>query len=177
MSDVVVVYESMFGDAKNVALAIGAGLAAAGSVDCIEVGVAPTSFPVDLRLLVVGSPNHGFSLPRESSREQAREKSDQPLVSAGIGVREWLKQLERPHSGASAVTFDTRMSHPKTLTKLDHASHSSAHALKGLGYALLTKSEHFLVTDVTGPLADGELERARSWGAQLAELLGDTSAR
>ena len=171
MTDVLVVYESMFGDAQQVALAIAAGLSEVGSVDCVEVGGAPTSMPAGLRLLVVGSPNHAFGLPRESTREEAGEKTDRPLVSPGIGVREWLDQLATAPGPIPAVTFDTRMSHPKALTKLDHASRTSAHRLRDLGFTPLADSQHFFVLDVKGPLAEGELDRATAWGRQLADLL------
>ena len=36
------------------------------------------------------------------------------------------------------------------------------------GYELLTKPESFLVEDAEGPLAAGELDRARDWGSELA---------
>jgi hypothetical protein len=40
--------------------------------------------------------------------------------------------------------------------------------LHGCGYELLVKAESFLVEDSEGPLAPGELDRARAWGAKLA---------
>ena len=43
--------------------------------------------------------------------------------------------------------------------------------LRQAGYARLTKAERFIVGGAYGPLRDGELARARVWGATLAALL------
>jgi hypothetical protein len=40
--------------------------------------------------------------------------------------------------------------------------------MKRLGYRIAAKSERFIVAGGYGPLRDGELERARAWGAALA---------
>ena len=104
-----VIYESMFGDNQQVARAIAAGLAQAGvQTEAIEVGNAPSTITPDVDLLVVGSPNHGWSLPRPSTRQDAATKSDTPLVSQGIGVREWLGGAAL-HAGAT----HGRLRHPR----------------------------------------------------------------
>lgn len=166
---VLVVYESMFGDAREIAEAITAGVAESRQVQCLDVAEAPDEIPRDCTLLVVGSPNHAFGLPRPESRADAAKQADGPLVSQGRGVREWL-DVVHPAADTRAVTFDTRMNHPKMLTKMDHASRTSAKRLKKAGFGLAADSQHFTVTDVQGPLADGEVERARQWGRTLAEL-------
>jgi hypothetical protein len=43
--------------------------------------------------------------------------------------------------------------------------------LKRAGYSPVAKSERFIVEGTYGPLRDGELERARRWGAELAQSL------
>ena len=52
------------------------------------------------------------------------------------------------------------------------AARGIAKRLRRRGYELITDPESFLVEDSEGPLADGELERAKAWGASLAEKLG-----
>ena len=71
----------------------------------------------------------------------------------------------------SAAAFDTRMDHPKLVTKLDHASKTEEKLLKSHGATLAAPAEHFHVVDAKGPLADGEEERARLWGRALGELV------
>ena len=165
------IYESMFGDNQQVARAIAAGLTGGGvSAEAIEVGVAPTTVGPDVDLLVVGAPNHAWSLPRPNTRQDAATKADGPLVSQGIGVREWLARAALP-AGLRTVSYDTRGSHPRAVVAMDHASTSIEKGLAKLGGRRLVPAEHFRVADMKGPLEPGELERAHAWGVTLAELL------
>jgi hypothetical protein len=167
----VVVYESMFGDNQQVARAIVAGLVEGGvSAEAVEVGQAPPSVSGDVDLLVVGSPNHAWSMPRPSTRQDAAAKADGPLVSPGIGVREWLGDAVLP-SGIRTAAYDTRGSHPKAVVAFDHASASIEKGLARLGGTRLAPAEHFLVADMKGPLEPGELDRAQAWGRSLAAQL------
>jgi hypothetical protein len=167
-----VIYESMFGDNQQVARAVAAGLAGAGvAAEAVEVGTAPTSVEPDVDLVVVGSPNHAWSMPRASSRADAAAKADGPLVSQGIGVREWLEVAALP-AGLRTAAYDTRGSHPKVVVRFDHASTSIERGLAALGGQRLAPAEHFLVADMKGPLEPGEVERAAAWGATLGGLLG-----
>lgn len=167
----IVVYESMFGDNRQVAQAIAAGLVErAVTAEAVEVGAAPSAVPVDVDLLVVGAPNHAWSLPRPATREDAAGKTDEPLVSQGIGVREWLEAASLP-AGLLTAAYDTRGSHPKAVVKFDHASTTIEKALARLGGTRLAPAEHFLVADVKGPLEPGELDRAQAWGRTLAGLM------
>jgi len=167
-----VIYESMFGDNAQVAGAIAEGLDAGGvAAQTVEVGVAPTSI-ADVDLLVVGAPNHAWSLPRASTRADAATKTDVPVISDTIGVREWLDAATLP-AGLSTAAYDTRGSRPKAVVALDHASSSIEKGLKRLGGRRLAGAENFRVVDMKGPLEDGEVERAREWGLSLAgKLLG-----
>jgi hypothetical protein len=165
----VVIYESMFGDNQQVARAIAAGLQEAGvTAEAVEVGVAPTGIGTDIDLLVVGSPNHAWSMPRESTRQSALEQADGPLVSQGIGIREWLGEATLP-TGIMTVAYDTRGSHPKAVVAMDHASTSIEKALTRRGGTRLVKAEHFRVADMKGPLEPGEEERAHAWGDSMGQ--------
>jgi hypothetical protein len=57
------------------------------------------------------------------------------------------------------------------VTKLNHASRTEEKLLKGQGATVVAPAEHFLVTDVEGPLVEGEEERARQWGHSLGEIV------
>jgi hypothetical protein len=167
----VVVYESMFGDNRQVAQAIAAGLGERGvTAETVEVGAAPTVVPAGVDLLVVGAPNHAWSLPRPATRQDAAAKTEDPLVSQGIGVREWLGAAALP-AGLRTAAYDTRGSHPTAVVRFDHASTTIEKALARLGGTRTAPAEHFLVMDVKGPLEPGELERAQAWGRTLAGTL------
>ena len=166
-----VIYESMFGDNQQVAGAIAAGLAEIGvTAEAVEVGVAPATVPPDVDLLVVGSPNHTWSMTRPSTREDAAKQADGALVSQGIGVREWLEAASLP-VGLRTAAYDTRGSHPKAVVRFDHASRSIEKGLARLGGTALAPAEHFLVADMKGPLEPGELERAQQWGRTLGRTV------
>jgi hypothetical protein len=163
----VVIYESMFGDNQQVARAIAAGLVEVGvEAEAIEVSIAPTTIAADIDLLVVGAPNHAWGLPRQATREDAAMKTNEPLVSEGVGVREWLDGAVLA-SGVAISAYDTRSSHPKAVVMFDHASTSIEKGLMKLGGVSAAPAEHFYVVDKTGPLEPGEEDRARVWGLML----------
>lgn len=166
MARALVVYESIFGDARKIAEAVAEGLKGSHDVDVIAASEAPKE--VDVDLLVVGGPNHGFSMPRESTREGAVKQYGAVVEDTKHGLHEWLDTVQLAQ-GTRAAAFDTRSDHPKLLIKMDHASKTEEKLLKGLGATLVADAEHFYVTDAKGPLVDGEEERASRWGRSLAE--------
>lgn len=164
-----VVYESSFGNTGMVAEAVWHGLA-----DHVEdavlrrVDVAPTRLDPSVQLLVVGGPTQAFGMSRPSTREDAQAKSGLPAVGPTTGVREWLHQLEPPNRPVYSATFDTRIHSP-------HVPGSAAvgawRLLSRGGFELTAEVESFWVTGLKGPLREGELERAYTWGVGLSALL------
>src|SRR3954468_6370048 len=117
MAAAVVVYESLFGDAENIAHAIADGLSEHLDVEVLAAKDAPLSFGPELQLLVVGGPNHAMSMPRPATREDAVEKSGALGDDTETGLHEWLDRA-RPLHGVSAAAFDTRMDRPRMVTAL-----------------------------------------------------------
>lgn len=163
MARTLVVYESMFGNTREVAAAVAEGAGLAGPVELVEVGAAPAALPDDVELLVVGAPTHAFGMSRPSTRKSAAEQTDKPLVSTGIGVREWLEGLG-PCPGVRACAFDTRVRVPGMPGS---AAKAVTRRLRGLGFALQGNPMTFWVAASPGPLREGELSRARAWGADI----------
>ncbi len=160
----VVLYESMFGNTRDVATAISQGLGVEVDVEVVEVSQAPSSVDSNVDLLVVGGPTHAFGMSRDSTRTSATEKTDEELVSLGAGLREWLAAAWMPPSTAVAA-FDTRVAKPRVPGSAAAAAHRR---LRRLGARPVAPAESFYVEDMTGPLIVGELDRARRWGEQLA---------
>ncbi|TKJ28854.1 flavodoxin [Blastococcus sp. CCUG 61487] len=175
MARALVVYESLFGDARAIAHAIAEGLSPRLQVDVVAAAEAPAEIGPDVDLLVVGGPNHAFSMPRPSTRRGAVEQYGARIDDPDRGLHEWLESVRPAGSAPRAAAFDTRSDHPKLVVKLDHAARTEEKLLRGLGLSLLAPAEHFFVTDAQGPLADGEEERARQWGARLADLVVEGS--
>jgi Flavodoxin len=162
-----VVYESMFGNTQAIAQAVADGLAENIGVEVEEVGSAATDVASDVDLLVVGGPTHAFGLSRERTRESAVMQAAGGVVSAGEGLREWLGAVTGGTRAIAAAAFDTRIDKPRMPGS---AAHGAEKRLRRLGFRVLVPAASFYVTDTSGPLVEGELERARRWG----ELLGST---
>lgn len=161
-----VVHESMFGNTSQVAEAIGHGLELSMEVDVVAVA-AQVSIGPDVGLLVVGGPTHAFSMTRASTRAEAVSKGAQP-PSADVGIREWLDDLVTGAGPVLVATFDTRMEKVRHLP--GSAARRAARVLHRLGHDAVAPAESFYVLGTDGPLLDGELERARTWGEHLATL-------
>ncbi|MEV5408794.1 flavodoxin domain-containing protein [Thermopolyspora sp. NPDC052614] len=161
-----VLYESMFGNTQQVARSIADGLAAVMRVETMEIGAAPSTVPEDVDLLVVGGPTHAFSMTRPSTRESAAQQAREPLVSRGVGLREWLDNARFASSHLAAAAFDTRVRRAP-----GSAARAARRRLRRHGVRVSAPAESFFVTGTLGPLADGELDRARRWGEHLAALL------
>ncbi len=157
-----VVFESMFGNTEAIAEAIAGGMSETIETECVKVGGAPVS-PEGVDLLVVGGPTHQFGLSRPDSRKGAASEREEPLVSQGVGIREWLKALPKV-TGDAAATFDTSIRKPNLPGS---AARGAQKRLKRLGYRIVVPAEIFHVEGTTGPITDGELERAREWGTDI----------
>jgi hypothetical protein len=158
---------------EEVAQAIARGLSQHLDVGLVEVSTAPPVITEPLDLIVVGGPTHAFSMSRPSTREDAFRQGA-GHGSKAVGVREWLgHQRKGPHSELVAM-FDTRVGRVRHLP--GSAARGAAKLAHKLGYATAAKPESFYVGDVTGPLLEGELDRAQAWGERLG-LVGARSGR
>jgi hypothetical protein len=167
-----VVYESVFGDARTIAQAIADGLSTAVPTDVVAAADAPAEIGPEVGVLVVGGPNHAFGMPRPSTREGAVKQYGADIPDTGTGLHEWLQAVRVPGGRLLSAAFDTRTGGHPMLTKLDHAARTEEKLLGTLGTQVIAPAEHFFVADAKGPLVEGEEDRARRWGTTLAELVG-----
>jgi hypothetical protein len=175
MTRAMVVYESLFGDARTIAHAIADGLSPAVPVVVLPATDAPAEIGSDIGLLVVGGPNHALGMPRPSTREGAVKQFGVDIPDTGAGLHEWLEAVRMADREILAVAFDTRGSGHPMLTRMDHAARTEEKLLGKLGARVVAPAEHFYVADTKGPLVDGEEDRARRWGRTLAELVASPS--
>ena len=156
----IVVFDSLHGNTERIAHAIGEALGPLGEVRVLRTTEVPPGTTADA--WVIGGPTqrHGMS---------------PPLASLVVGLRgESLRDVP-------VAVFDTRYHYPRLMS--GSAAYSAAGHLRGTGCRLVTEPESFFVQEGPRPagggkpapetehLEDGELERARAWGAQLATLL------
>ncbi|KAA1424595.1 flavodoxin family protein [Mumia zhuanghuii] len=165
MARVQVVYESIWGNTAAVARAIGEGIATRLGDDAVTVQEASPQTPLDpaAELLVVGGPTHAFGMSKAATRESARDRGASRIPESGI--REWIEALPFPGTAVGVATFDTRTVSPRLPGS---AAKKALKRLVSQGFEPAAKAETFGVHGYEGPLADGELERARAWGADLA---------
>jgi hypothetical protein len=167
-----VVYESVYGNTREVAEAIAEGLGGASVAPVAKADQAP-----DADLLVVGGPTHMHGLASSRTRQVAvaAAHEDGSHVEPGAGeepgLRTWLRDLPVAR-GARSAAFDTRLDKAPWITGV--ASRGIARRLRQRGFEVVG-SESFLVRDSEGPLEDGEVDRARAWGSELAGSLAATS--
>lgn len=165
---VLVVYESMFGNTQAIAEAIADGLGTGTEVELVEVGAAPARLDSSVDLLVVGGPTHVFGMTRPTTRADASAEGP-VMMSPDLGIREWLGLLADRQGLVTAATFDTRMTKGRRLP--GSAARGAARLLHRRGFPLLAPPESFYVQGPMGALLDGETDRARSWGEDLQTAL------
>ena len=166
-----VVYESWFGNTRQVAEEIALALSEEGDTELVTVDVpVPSLHHVDL--IVLGAPTHVHGLSGRRSREAARDQRGEG-GEVGIGARDWIERL--PLCGGPPVAvFDTRAHKPEVL--VGSAAHGMAKRLRKRGYHLAVDPESFFVRGTPGQLEEGELERAAEWGKALVSEVMSTAA-
>jgi hypothetical protein len=164
-----VVYESMFGGTHRLAEAIAEGMQDRIDVSLVSAGNAASRMVTDL--LIVGAPTHAGGLSSPDTRAEAEAWSEDPerhlaldCGARGIGVREWLDNLESPIPSYAA--FDSRANAARIMT--GSAAILINRKLRKLGGTAVANPISFLVHE--NNLLDGEVARAIQWGAQLASV-------
>ena len=147
-----VVYDSFFGNTKQVALAIGDGLASEGNCETLHVSDATPEHLKGLDILIVGSPTRAF-------------RPTKPIT-------DFLNSIPRDGlKGIKVAAFDTRMSTADVRSRFlstmvglfGYAAKPIADKLAKKGGTLIAQPEGFFVKGSEGPLKDNELERASAW--------------
>lgn len=171
-----VVYESVFGNTEAAAVAIARGLGEFAEVESVDVADAGATSHSPVDLLVVGGPTHAFGLSRRRTRQEAADRFGGPDVTGGAtGIREWLEAEHRTSTGARAAAFGTKMQRPGHLP--GSAARGIGRRLRRAGFELVRRPIDFYVVGMTGPLAPGEFDRARSWAEHLASEEADRRAQ
>lgn len=155
-----VVYDSVYGNTRKIAEAVGAVLAQAGDVQVLPVVQLPKEALTGLDLLVAGSPTQAFG----------------PIE----GTKNFLKSLApRQLNGVKVAAFDTRVDIKSVnsgfltfmVNIFGYAAENIDRGLKAKGGNPVAAPGGFFVKDKEGPLADGELERAVAWAGELLQKL------
>lgn len=149
-----VIYDSTFGNTEKVAKAIGSSISA--PVKPIK-DVKPNEFN-GFDLLFVGSPTQG-GRPTQAVQDFLNKIPDGALKNTTVAA------------------FDTRFAKDEhgfglkvLMAIIDFAAPKIAVSLEEKGGQVAGK-EGFIVADKEGPLAPGELERAKTWAKALSSTV------
>ena len=167
---VLVAYESLFGATRRIAEAVAEGAAESAPVDCRSIHEVDASDVAGRALLVLGAPTHGRSLPTAQTRAEGERWTEyryrgrrlEPAATTD-GMREWLARV--PLTGLRVAVFTTRADLPWVLS--GSATTDLARLARRAGGVPVARAFDARV-DERGRLLDGELDRARAWGARLA---------
>jgi flavodoxin I len=141
-----IVYDSVYGNTQKIAEAIAVGMGRGTKARRPSAVGAEELRSVDL--LVIGSPTLGG-------------RPSKPL-------QEFVDSIPKSVAGKlSIAAFDTRMS-MKFAKIFGYAAARIAAKLQANGSTLKSPPQGFIVTGRSGPLAEGELERATAWGRELS---------
>jgi len=148
---IVIIYDSVFGNTQKLAEEMGEVLKG-NKVDILKPAQATSSIIEKADVVIVGSPTRAFNPTKE--------------ISA------FLKSIPAKYlKGKKALAFDTRMNIEEMNSKVfnffekvfGYAGENIEKSLMKKGADMLLPHEGFFVKDSEGPLADGELERAKNW--------------
>jgi len=140
-----VVYDTVHGNTEQVARAIGDGLGEGWEVRVLKAAAAGPEDVLAADLVIVGTPTHAWNMTG--------------------GGRAFCRRLRgERYTDKLAAAFDTKIEGRFTGS----AARKLARALGRLGFRLAASPESFYVRGMEGPLREGELERARSFGESLA---------
>lgn len=164
----IVVYESYWGNTAKVAKAIAEGIGDGARACATDEAAADDVANADL--IVAGSPVFAFGLPTEKIRENLRQSESTASPGPDLShpsLRSWLDALPRGRGRSAA--FETRL-----WWSPRGATGTIEQRLSARGYPPLAKAKKFVVQGGSGPLREGELERAKAWGQALREAIGQT---
>jgi flavodoxin len=145
-----VLYETQYGNTKQVAEAIGGELQADGPVRVAPIGDFTPSFLEGVDLLLLGGPTQAHGVTQSMSR--------------------FLRNLEVSSGGVRAAAFDTRIKGPAFLW--GSAATEIETKLRAAGFKVVSPVASFLVTLAREPvLHDGEQGRAAEWARQVVNVV------
>jgi len=157
-----IIYDSLHGNTKKIADSISKSLDNSKVLSVEQVSLQNLK---DINMLVVGSPTHGGTAKKEL------------LQFLNSVPDNYLKDIY-------VASFDTRFKEEnlniflKLLVKtIGYAATKILKMLENKGGLHITDPEGFFVKDTSGPLLEGEFERASKWGTDLKSKYIDLSKK
>lgn len=155
MTNVLVVFDTTYGNTEVAARAVAEVLARSGPIRTLRAADVKPGHLEGVTLLVVGTPS------------RASRPSD--------AVRGWLAGLRLGQlDGVAVAAFDTRLDDERHrlaawwARRVGRAADTVSSRLVELGGEVVAAPDGYRLERATGPLLEGETDRARAWAAALA---------
>ena len=161
---ILVIFDSLYGNTEKIALAIAEGLRHGGEVKVAKVYEVDPQYLNDYNLLIAGSPTQA-GRPTQAFNELFGKIPQTSLK--GVAVASFDTGIPAQGKG-----FFKRL----LLKVLGYAAPHITKALVAKGGRFIKQPEGFLVEDKEGPLLPGEEDRAKSWGAEIVQIMNNEQA-
>ncbi len=148
--NVLVIYDSQFGNTEQIARAIANMFSEFGQVRTVRVDPTQAVDFQGMDLLILGCPTQGWK--------------PTPAMQTFLG-----NVSPKSLKGLAVACFDTRFNKPRWMT--GSAARVMDKKLRAMGVLPALAPESFFVAGTEGPLANGELERAAKWARMLREKI------
>jgi flavodoxin len=155
---IAVLYESFFGNTRQIAESIGKSLVQNNEVRVLNISEVTWNEVSDSQLLIVGSATRAFR-PCEFTKQFLKNIPENGLTGIKVAAFDTRILLSEIHSKVARYLVD----------KGGYAAKQIAKALEKKGGELVLPPEGFFVKDEKGPLAAGELEKAANWAEQIVK--------
>jgi flavodoxin len=149
-----IVYDSLFGNTEQLAVAMARGLGVYGPSRGAHVNETPFTQLRDVDLLILGCPTQQWNLTPD--------------------MKVWLERAPvEALRGPRVACFDTRLRIALWIGR--RAAPLMARSLRRRGIALAASPEGFFVSDRDRRLETGEVARGVAWAMELGEMLAESS--
>jgi len=157
MTRALILYHSLFGNTKNIALSLAKGLTEAGiEADCMSIDQVDINLIPNYDFLAIGGPTHIIGLSKE--------------------MKAFLKKLRKVSlRGMKAFSFDTRvhsrMNKKSWLLLENSAARRIEGQMKKMKMDIIKTRQSVIVNGREGPLEDDAEDSFRLIGIELAGIL------
>ncbi len=151
MRKALVVYDTRFGNTREIAHALARGIYNQGiTVDCLEINQLNMSKFDDYDLVAIGGPTH--------------------MLGVSNGMKKFLQKLRCYHNSKKwGFCFDTRVHSKFNRFDLNSAAKRIEKTMKRKGFKLIYPRKSAFVLGREGPLENGAIEAFGKIGMKIAE--------
>lgn len=155
--NILVVYDSAYGNTAKVAEAIGDSLKSFGNVTSAPIGDITAKDLLHQDFLFIGSPTQG-GRPTKPTIQFIAELPKEVIDTAKLAVFDTRFEITEQKKALQLL-----------MKVIGYAAPKMAASLKQKGCTVVSTPQGFIVADKEGPIRDGEIDRATQWARKVVE--------